>query len=102
MLEERFDQNFTLAFDSQKGVEPVATLDGRKIVIQSVDLQWRADDDRYQGNRNYLKFNFYFEDEVAKEFSGDEDEQARKQSVTIRECLYDTETGSWTFPQNEI
>lgn len=102
MLEERFDQNFTLAFDSQKGVEPVATLDGRRIIIQSVDLQWHADDDRYQGNKNYIKFTFYFSDEVAKEFSEDEDEQARKQSITIRECLLDTETGEWTFPQNEI
>lgn len=107
MLEARFNKNFTLMFDSQKGVVPVATLDGRKILIHSVDLQWHTDTDRYQGNRNYVKLQFYFEDDLKKASDGDEfflddNGQPRQTSVTIRECLYDTDTGTWTFPQNEV
>ena len=106
MLEARFNKNFTLTFDSQKGVVPVATLDGRKILISSIDLQWYTDTDRYQGNRNYVKFKFYFEDDLKKtpddDSFFDENGQLRQTSVTIRECLYDTEAGTWTFPQNEI
>lgn len=107
MLEARFNKNFTLTFDSQKGVVPVATLDGRKILIHSIDLQWHTDSDRYMGNKNYIKFNFYYEDDLQKISGGDgslldEDGQPRQASVTIRECLYDTDEGTWTFPQNEI
>lgn len=107
MLEARFNKNFTLTFDSQKGVVPVATLDGRKILIHSIDLQWFTDTDKYQGNKNYVKFKFYFEDDLKKASSGDgnfldETGQPRQTNVTIRECLYDTETGEWSYPQNEI
>lgn len=107
MLEARFNKNFTLMFDSQKGVVPTATIDGRKILISSIDLQWFTDTDRYQGNRNYIKFKFYFEDDLKEVSSGDgslldETGQPRQVSVTIRECLYDTETGEFTFPKNEI
>ncbi len=105
MLEERFNKNFTLVFDSQKGVVPTATIDGRKILINSVDLQWYTDTDRYQGHRNYVKIGFYFEDEI-KKMPGDNnslyDETGNPRHVTIRECLYDTETGEWTYPNNEI
>lgn len=93
MLEERFDQNFTLSFDSQKGVEPVATLDGRKIVVQSVDLQWRTDDDRYQGCKNYIRLKYCFKDEI----------NSKKQAeITIRECLFEPENEEWFFPKNEV
>ena len=107
MLEERFNKNFTLTFDSQKGVVPTATIDGKKILISSVDLQWHTDDDKYQGNRNYVKFKFYFEDDLKEVSSGDgslldEAGKPRQASVTIRECIFDTETGAWTFPKNEI
>ena len=107
MLEERFDKNFTLIFDSQKGVVPDATVDGRKILIDSIDLQWHTDDDRYQGNRNYVKISFYFEDDLKKLSSGDrtlldETGKPRKNNITIRQCIYDTDTNEWTFPNNEI
>lgn len=107
MLEERFNKNFTLMFDSQKGVVPTATIDGRKILINSVDLQWHTDDDKYQGNRNYIKISFYFKDDLNKMPSDDNslfDEvgNPRKTNITIRECLYDTDTGEWIFPNNEI
>lgn len=107
MLEARFNKNFTLMFDSQKGVVPTATFDGRKILISSIDLQWFTDTDRYQGNRNYVKFKFYFEDDLKKASDGDgslldETGQPRQTSVTIRECLFDTENGDWSYPQNEI
>ena len=107
MLEARFNKNFTLMFDSQKGVVPTATLDGRKILISSIDLQWFTDTDRYQGNRNYVKFKFYFEDDLKKASDGDDsllDEagKPRQTSVTIRECLYDTDTNKWFFPKNTI
>lgn len=105
MLEERFNKNFTLMFDSQKGVIPVATIDGRKILINSIDLQWHTDDDRYQGDRNYVKISFYFEDDLKKLSSGDgtlldESGAPRKNNVTIRQCLYEPETGKWYFPRN--
>lgn len=107
MLEERFNKNFTLLFDSQRGVTPVATIDGRKILIKSIDLQWFTDDERYQGHRNYVKMSFYFEDELEKASNGDEsfyDESGRprQNNVTIRECLYDTDTNEWTYPKNII
>lgn len=107
MLEERFDKNFTLLFDSQKGVVPIATIDGRKILINSIDLQWHTDTDRYQGNRNYVKISFYYEDDLKKISSGDgtlldDDGAPRKNDITIRQCLYDTDSGEWTFPRNEI
>ena len=66
MLEERFNKNFTLMFDTKKSVIPVGTIDGRKILIKSVDLQWHTDDDKYQGNGNYVKISFYFEDDLDK------------------------------------
>lgn len=107
MLEERFNKNFTLMFDSQKGVVPTATIDGRKILINSIDLQWFTDTDRYQGNRNYIKIKFYFEDDLKNASIGDEsfyDEtgKPRQNNITIRECLYDTDTNEWIFPNNEI
>lgn len=107
MLEERFNKNFTLMFDSQKGVVPVATIDGRKILIKSIDLQWHTDDDRYQGNRNYIKISFFFEDEIKKMPDNgnslyDENGNPRQTNITIRECLYDTENNEWIFPNNEI
>lgn len=107
MLEERFNKNFTLLFDSQKGVVPVATVDGRKILINSVDLQWHTDTDRYMGHKNYIKISFYFEDDLKKASSGDgsfldETGKPRLNNVTIRECIYDPETNEWTFPHNEI
>lgn len=107
MLEERFDKNFTLVFDSQKGVVPTATIDGRKILINSIDLQWYTDDDKYQGNRNYIKISFYFEDDLKNASSGDgtlldENGKPRMANVTIRECLFDTETNEWFYPTNEI
>lgn len=94
-------------FDSQKGVVPIATIDGRKILINSIDLQWHTDDDRYQGNRNYIKISFYYEDELNKLSSGDgtlldEAGQPRLTNVTIRECLFDTDSNQWYFPRNEI
>ena len=107
MLEERFNKNFTLMFDSQKGVVPTATIDGRKILIKSIDLQWHTDDDKYQGNRNYIKMSFYFEDDLNKmpnDDNGlyDEVGNPRQTNITIRECLFDTDNGSWIFPKNEI
>lgn len=107
MLEERFNKNFTLLFDSQRGVVPVATIDGRKILINSVDLQWYTDDDRYRGYKNYVKISFYYEDDLKKLSSGDgtlldDDGAPRKNDITIRQCLYDTDSGEWTFPRNEI
>lgn len=107
MLEERFNKNFTLMFDSQNSVIPKATIDGRKILIKSIDLQWHTDDDRYQGYRNYVKISFYFEDEINKMPSNDnslydETGKPRQNNVIIRECLYDTETGEWSYPNNEI
>lgn len=106
MLEERFNKNFTLMFDS-KSVVPTATIDGRKILIKSVDLQWYADDDRYQGNRNYIKISFYFEDDLKKEPGDnesfyDENGTPRQNNITIRECLFDTETGGWVYPRNNV
>lgn len=107
MLEERYNKNFILLFDSQKGVVPFATIDGRKILINSVDLQWHTDTDRYQGNRNYIKISFYFEDELKRLSSGDgtlldESGAPRKNDITIRQCIYDTDSGEWTFPKNVI
>ena len=107
MLEARFNKNFTLMFDSQKGVVPVATIDGRKILINSVDLQWHTDTDRYQGNRNYIKISFYFEDELKRLSSGDgtlldESGAPRKNDITIRQCIYDSDSGEWTCPSNEV
>ena len=107
MLEERFSKNFTLLFDSQRGVTPVATVDGRKVLINSVDLQWHTDDDRYQGYKNYVKISFYYEDDLKKASNGDEsflDENGnpRLNNVTIRECLFDPETNEWSYPTNEI
>ena len=107
MHEERFDKNFTLMFDSQKGVVPKATIDGRNILINSVDLQWHTDTDRYQGDRNYVKISFYFEDELKKMPGNgnslyDEVGNPRQNNITIRECLFDTETGEWSYPKNEI
>lgn len=107
MLEERFNKNFTLMFDSQKGVVPKATIDGRKIIIKSVDLQWHADDDRYQGNRNCVKISFYFEDDLKKEPGDnesfyDENEILRQTNITIRQCLYETDTGEWIYPKDII
>lgn len=107
MLEERFNKNFTLLFDSQKGVVPTATIDGRKILINSVDLQWHTDTDRYMGHKNYIKIGFYFEDELKKVSDADDsfwDEtgKPKQTKITIRECLYDTDTGEWSYPRNEI
>ena len=107
MLEARFNKNFTLMFDSQRGVIPTATIDGKKILINSIDLQWYTDTDRYQGNRNYIKFKFYFEDDLKEASSGDgslldETGRPRQTSVTIRECLFETDTNEWIFPKNEI
>ena len=107
MLEERFNKNFTLVFDSQKGVVPKATIDGRKILIKSIDLQWHTDDDRYQGNRNYIKISFYFEDEIKKMPSNDnslydENGNPRQNDVTIRECLFDTSSNEWVFPKDMV
>lgn len=107
MLEERFNKNFTLMFDSQKGVVPKATIDGKKIVIKSVDLQWHADDDRYQGNRNYVKISFYFEDDLKNMPSNDnslydEVENQRQTNITIRQCLYDTDNDEWIYPKDII
>ena len=103
MLETRFSENFTLLFDSQRGVVPVATIDGRKILINSVDLQWRTDDDRYQGYKNYVKISFYYEDDLKKASNGDEsflDETGKpeKTNITIRECLFDTDSNQWYLP----
>ena len=108
MLEERFNKNFTLLFDSQRGVVPTATIDGRKILIKSIDLQWHTDDDKYQGNRNYVKISFYFEDDLDKMPNDDNNSlydevgNPRQNNITIRECLYETDTGEWIFPKNEI
>ena len=106
MLEERFNKNFTLLFDSQRDVAPTATIDGKKILIKSIDLQWRADDDRYQGCRNYIKIRFVFADDLDKMSSDDsgfdEDENQRQMTVTIREGIFDTETGEFIQPNNEI
>ena len=107
MLEERFDKNFTLTIDSQKGVIPKATIDGRNILIKSIDLQWYTDDDKYQGDRNYIKISFYFEDDL-KKMPNDDNElydefgNPRQTDITIRQCLYDTENNEWTFPRNII
>lgn len=107
MLEERFNKNFTLMFDSQKSVIPKATIDGKKIIIKSVDLQWHADDDRYQGNRNYVKISFYFEDDLKNMPSNDnslydEVENQRQTNITIRQCLYDTDNDEWIYPKDII
>lgn len=107
MLEERFNKNFTLMLDSQRGVVPIATIDGKKILVNSIDLQWHTDDDRYQGHRNYVKISFYFEDDLKKTSNDDEnlyDESGkiRQNKITIRQCLYDTDTGDWIFPHNEV
>lgn len=106
MLEERFDKNFTLMFNTKKSVIPAGTIDGRKILIKAVDLQWKADDDRYQGCRNYIKIRFVFADDLDKMSSDDsgfdEDENQRQMTVTIREGIFDTETGEFTYPNNEI
>ena len=108
MLEERFNKNFTLLFDSQRGVVPTATIDGRKILIKSIDLQWHTDDDKYQGNRNYVKISFYFEDDLDKMPNDNNDSlydevgNPRQNNITIREWLYETDTGEWIFPKNEI
>ena len=108
MLEERFNKNFTLMFDTKKSVIPVGTIDGRKILIKAVDLQWHTDDDKYQGNRNYVKISFYFEDDLDKMPNDDNNSlydevgNPRQNNITIRECLYETDTGEWICPKNEI
>lgn len=107
MLEERFNKNFTLLFDSQKGVVPIATIDGRKILINSVDLQWHTDTDRYMGHKNYIKIGFYFEDELEKASNGDESfydasGRPRQNNVTIRQCLFDTSSNEWFFPKDIV